>query len=116
MTFTETPPAGPADVRCVKGGGTRIPSGRCGDDGKTQESRIRSAFVCLPLSLNVAALGRPGVFLSRHCATSLAIRQRVGLCPRQRGFTTISEPYFIVFIGFATAIGNGTDGLSGPTA
>ena len=109
------PPAGSSDARCVKCGGQILPD-LYGDDGKRDFSPIGSSRIrFLPLRLNVAALGRPGVSLCRHCATSLAIRQYVSLNPRQRGSTAISEPHFIVFIGISTTIGNCTDGLVEPT-
>ena len=98
MVLTEIPPAGSADARCVKGRGQILPD-RYGDDGKKRYlNPIGSSRVLfLPLRLNVAALGRPGVSLRRHCATSLAIRPRqyVSLSPRQRGSTTIFESRFI---------------------
>jgi hypothetical protein len=95
MVLTETPPAGSADARCVKCVG-RILSDLYGDDGKKRDlnpigsSRVRF----LPLRLSVAALGRPGAPLCRHCATSLAIRQYVSLNSRQRGSITISESLY----------------------
>jgi hypothetical protein len=85
MVLTETPPADSVDTRCAKAG-TRTPFGRCGDDGgrvmnPTGSSRIRLSSSPHgrgrfpgPL-ITQEALGRPGVSLSCHCTTSLAIRR-----------------------------------------
>lgn len=60
------------------------------------------------------ALGWP--CFSLKVVTAPRVSQSIGLSPGRPGSATISESYLIVFIGSATTIWNGTDGLGESTA
>jgi hypothetical protein len=106
-----------------EGEGTRIPLGRCGNDGGREMNSIGCSRTRLPSSLfgrgrspgppvTQEALGRPGFSLSCHCYESRSLSVLALANPDPPS----SPSHLIIFVSIATSIRNGTDGLGEPTA
>jgi hypothetical protein len=114
MVPTETPLL-VLQMRDVRKVVDRIPLSWCGDDGGRETNPIGYSRARLSSSPPVTqeALSRPGASLSCYCATSLAIRRSQ---PSPTWIHHHLRVVLIIFIGIATAIRNGADGLGELTA
>jgi hypothetical protein len=124
MVLTENIPCWLCRYEMCEGAGTRIPLGRCGDDGVKGDESDRvfprsfaflSPWPC-PLSKSYSNTGSSRL---TRCFSKLSV------CYESRNPSVLalanpdpppSPSHLIVFVGIATAIRNGTDGLDEPTA